>query len=555
MQTRGGAPDCLYLVQNVARLIYFSQYAMYSDYVARNAIKPQVRFHPSSPDAFNTLILTSPLPVTTMSSEAKTVSEVPVHLEEGFKAEHDSVDLTDQEKHVIEKALNRKFDVRILPCLFFLYFFSFMDRASIGNASIAGLNVDLKLHGQSYSIALALFFICYMVVDIPAGLVFKKIGPRAFLCISIFLFGMCTICLGFVKTASQLYAIRCLLGLCEGGLTPCISIYMGIFYAPTNIQRRLAVYYCAAPLSGAVGGLLASGLGKIDVGSYRGWPWIFFIEGAISMIVGVICFATLPNMPGQARFLTEEERQVARVRSGQISSAINTDHEREKFSWRTVKRGFFDYNAVLLAIISIGTYCNIYAYSLFSPSIIKGFGYSTIHSQLLSVPPYLFGTICLFASSFASDHFRIRGPFVIGPCCVEIVGWIIQLTCKSIGVRYFGLFLIAGSIFPVINATTSWLIANLQPHYVRATGISLAVASGTIGGIIATFTYTNVKPDVANGVELALTVMVIALTSLLMWLNQRENKLRARGERDYRLNQGLSAAQLGSRYPAYVLSL
>jgi MFS family permease len=490
-----------------------------------------------------------------MTPEVKVMSGVPIHIEEGAKVESDSAEVEDYGNLAVEKALNRKFDFRILPCLFFLYFFSFMDRASIGNASIAGLNVDLKLRGESYSVALALFFICYMIVDIPAGLVFKIIGPRPFLCISIFCFGLCTICLGFVKTASQLYAIRCLLGICEGGLTPCISIYMGMFYSPNNIQRRLAVFYCAAPLSGAVGGLLASGLGKINVGSYRAWPWIFFIEGAISMVVGIVCFCFLPNMPGQSRFLNESERQLARIRSGRISSTVDVNHEQEKFAWNAVRRGFQDWNTICLALVSIGTYCNIYAYSLFSPTIIKSFGYSTIQSQLLSVPPYVFGAICVFATSFASDHLRIRGPFVIGPCCVEVIGWIIQMTCKGNGVRYFGLFLIAGSVYPAINSTTSWLIGNLQPHYVRATGISLAVAMGTIGGIISTFTYANAKTDVANGVELAMTVLVIALTTFLMWKNHSENKLRARGGRDYRLNEGLSAAQLGSRHPAYVLSL
>ncbi|KAH0831819.1 putative transporter [Fonsecaea pedrosoi] len=490
-----------------------------------------------------------------MSSEAKTMAAVPLHIEEGVKLEFDIAEVNEQGKLATEKVLNRKFDFRILPCLFLLYFFSFMDRASIGNASIAGLNADLKLQGQSYSVALALFFICYLIVDLPAGLVFKIIGPRPFLCISIFLFGTCTICLGFVKTASQLYAVRCLLGLCEGGLTPCIAIYMGMFYPPDHLQRRLAVYYCAAPLSGAVGGLLASGLGKIQVGSYRHWPWIFFIEGAISMIVGVVCFFILPNMPGQSRFLTEEEREVARIRSGKISRTIDVNHEQEKFTWAAVKLGLLDWNTILLSTISIGTYCNIYAYSLFSPAIIKSFGYSTIQSQLLSVPPYIFGTICVFMTSIAADHVHIRGPFVLGPCCIEIIGWIIQMTCKGVAVRYFGLFLVAGSIYPIINSTTSWLIGNLQPHYVRATGMSFAVTLGTTGGIISTFTYANAKTNVANGVELAMTVMVVALSVLLMWLNHAENKLRARGGRDYRLNEGVSAAQLGSRHPDYVLSL
>ncbi|RFU24882.1 hypothetical protein B7463_g11452, partial [Scytalidium lignicola] len=455
----------------------------------------------------------------------------------------------------VERSLNRKFDFRILPCLFLIYFFSFMDRSSIGNASIAGLNADLKLEGKAFETALALFFVVYLIVDIPAGWVFKSIGPRYFLSLSIFCFGICTICLGFVTTASQLYAVRCLLGFCEGGLTPCLYLYIALFYKHTGIQKRMAWFYTAAPLSGAIGGLLASGLGKINVGRFKAWPWIFFIEGALTLLVRIFCFLRLPNFPSQTRGLTDAELQLARVRGGAIGNGINIDQEKEKFSWNKVRDGFLDWNTIILSLAAIGSYCNIYAYGLFSPTIIKTFGYSTIHSQLLSVAPYIFAILCVLFCGYLFDYLHLRGPFMIGACILQAVGWIINIAAKSNTATYFGCFLIAGGVFSGINLMASWLTENLQPHYVRATGISLSVTMGTCGGIIATFTYMDTGSNVGNWVQLGMCILSAICAGFLMWKNNAENKLRQRGGRDYRLHNASSPEQLGSRHPAFVLSL
>lgn len=455
----------------------------------------------------------------------------------------------------IDRSLDKKFDIRILPCLFLIYFFSFMDRSSIGNASIDGLNTELRLEGDAYSTALALFFVVYTIADLPAGWVFKFIGPRYFLSLSLFCFGICTVCLGFVTTASQLYAIRCLLGLCEGGLTPCLYLYIALFYKHKGIQKRMAWFYTAAPLSGAVGGLLASGLGKISVNQYRAWPWIFFVEGAITILVGIFCLLRLPNFPSQTRGLTDEEAQRAKHRSGIIGNGINVNQEEEKFSWTKVRYGFLDWNTVILSLSAIGSYCNVYAYSLFSPTIIKTFGYSTIHSQLLSAGPYAFSILCVLFCAYLSDHLHLRGPFLIGACALQAVGWVINIASTNTGAKYFGCFLVAGGVFSGINPTACWLTENLQPHYVRATGVSLSVAMGTCGGIIATFTYMDTGANVGNWIQLGMCIFTAICGGLLMWMNNAENKLRRNGGRDYRLCSTTCPEELGSRHPAFVLAL
>lgn len=455
------------------------------------------------------------------------------------------------------KRYNRKLDIRILPFMFLLFFFSFLDRSSIGNAAIAGLQQDVKLSGNQYNIALALFFVIYGVVEIPASWVFKWIGPKYYFSATIFCFGICTICLGLVKSSAQLYAIRCLLGFFEGGLTPCLWIYMAMYYRRFDIQSRVAAFYISAPLSSAFGGLIAAGAGQIRTSNYKGWPWIFFIEGATTVVVGIFCFLLMPNLPTQCKFLSDEERKVPSLQVDGRSNA-REDFESEKFSWRKIKQGLVDWNTVCLSLASTGLYANIYAFSLFSPSIIKGFGFSTINSQLISVPPYIAGCIAVLTTSFISDRVRLRAPFIIGCCISQAIGWVLQIACNSTGPRYFGLFLIAMGVYSGIPPLGAWLANNMSPYYPRASAISMSGLCGTAGGIITTFTFMTVNGNKNQGgaIQLALSLWVIACCCALMAINWKENKLRAAGGRDYRLHNGkIPEHELGSRHPRFIYTM
>ena len=471
-------------------------------------------------------------------------------------SEHSEFEENPQRDSPIDKSLNRKYDLHLLPILFLVYLFSFMDRASIGNASINGLAEDLNLQGNEYNTALALFFVVYMIVDVPAAWAFKLCGPATFIGVMILCFGICTTCLGFVKTAPQLYAVRCLLGFFEGGLTPCLFLYIGLFYRRFDTQRRVAYFYVSAPLSGAFGGLLASGLGQIKVNSYRNWPWIFFIEGAITICVGMVALTLLPNFPSSCKFLSAEEMAQARIRSGEDDVDSTRGLEKEKFSWEKTRHGLLDWNTFLLSLASIGTYCNVYAYSLFSPSIIKNFGYDTVHSQLLSVPPYILAVLTIFVTSSLSDRLKIRGPFMIGSCLLQLIGWTMQATCKSTGVRYFALYLTAAGVFSEIPPLSVWLCNNLHPHYARATGLSVSVAAGTTGGIIATFSFLSSNIHQGYYIQLGMSLWSASCAGILMWINSRENGIRMQGGRDAILaDPSVQEHELGSRHPSFKLSL
>jgi MFS family permease len=150
--------------------------------------------------------------------------------------------------------------------------------------------------------------------------------------------GVVGTCMGFVTNFAGLIVCRMILGACEGGMFGGIILYLSMFYPRHKLMFRLGIFYCAAPLSGAFGGLLATGLAEIEYHGYNKWPWIFFIEGAITICVGAVAFFFLPDTPGSAKFLTEEEQwqTVHRLRDDLGGSTAHADVEHERFNWSEV---------------------------------------------------------------------------------------------------------------------------------------------------------------------------------------------------------------------------
>lgn len=166
-------------------------------------------------------------------------------------------------------------------------FFGSLDRANIGNASIAGLSKDLKLKNTQFNTALLVFYIPYILVDIPSNLLIKHFQAGYYLpALVIIWVSLCVVngcsrfdswaqgfvctCTGFVKTYGGLIACRVVLGACEGGLVGGILVYLALFYRRQQLLTRIGLFACAAPLAIAFGGLLATGLSKLSHGGYNG---------------------------------------------------------------------------------------------------------------------------------------------------------------------------------------------------------------------------------------------------------------------------------------------
>ncbi|KAF2490354.1 MFS general substrate transporter [Lophium mytilinum] len=455
----------------------------------------------------------------------------------------------------LDKRITRKFDKHLVPWLFGFWLFAFIDRSNIGNARIDGLADELHLDANKFNIALAVFYVPYVCYDVPSNLVLKYFRAGYYLPFLVTAWGLVSMCIGFVKSYSGLLVARFFLGLCEAGLLGGMIVYLSMFYRRHQLLYRITLFYCAAPLSGAFGGLLATGLGEINSGSYKGWPFIFFVEGAITVAYGITSFFFLPHTPSDVKFLTEEEYEgaLARMRSDAHGSAPAADVADEKFDWYWVRRAIFNWNTVFLSLNFFAIITPIYSFSLFLPTIIKGLGFTKVKAQLLTVPPNFCSFIAVLLTGYCSDKLRVRGPLAIGLASLAIVGYIMLIASPHPHTRYGGTFFVAVGVFPCSPLVMGWLSNNLAPHYVRATGTGTQIMIGNMAAFIATFTYLQEDAPryyTGHAINIGMLAFSIILSTSNILYCKWENKKRETGQRDSRLTEG-DEGKLGYRHPHF----
>lgn len=166
------------------------------------------------------------------------------------------------------------------------------------------MEVDLKMEGYDYNMIVSVFYISYIIFEIPANLLCKIMGPGWFLPGTTLVFGIVSLGTAFVDTIPQISGVRFLLGIFEAGMLPGIAYYLSRWYRRAELAFRLSLYMVMAPLAGAFGGLLASAILTLDhFGSLHSWRMIFAIEGIITIGLALIGFLTLTDRPETARWL------------------------------------------------------------------------------------------------------------------------------------------------------------------------------------------------------------------------------------------------------------
>ncbi|KAK0719046.1 major facilitator superfamily domain-containing protein [Apiosordaria backusii] len=508
----------------------------------------------------------------------KTESALPT--EDAVHTEKALGTLPHEENPHLDKVLNRKFDLHILPWLFGIWLFSFIDRSNIGNARLAGLPEDLGIAGvgTQFNLALLVFYIPYILVDVPSNLLLKKFRAGVYLPSLITAWGLVCLCIGFVKSYAGLIVCRLLLGLFEGGILGGVIIYLAMFYKRHEMLYRSGLFYCAAPLSGAFGGLLAGALGNIEVGGYKRWPWIFFgrslvcehletstnismmtVEGAATVVFGIVCFFFMPDTPAASRFLTDEERDWALKRmmiDASGSTALETVDE-ERFDWYWVWMAIKSPQMWFCAGVWFFLLVPLYSFSLFLPSIVSGMGYTSTTAQLFTVPPNMAGFVVVILTAHFSDKVRNRGGFIAAGTVVGIAGYVMLLVSDQNAVKYAGTFLIAMGVFQASPMLMGWVANNLASHYVRAVGVGIVISIANCSAFIGTFIYLQrdaPKYALGHSISLGALVITLFLTGLQVSYLSWENGKRDKGERDVRLVEG-NVHRLGHRHPAFRYTL
>ncbi len=192
--------------------------------------------------------------------------------------------------------------MHIIPFVAILYLLAFLDRVNISNARAFGLEKDLGMEGGlQYNTALTIFFVPYVLCEIPSNIMVKRFSPRVWLSVCCIGFGLVTALQGLVQSYGGLLATRFFLGVFESAMFPACFYIIGAWYRRYEAQKRFSLFFSSTSLAGAFGGLLASAIGKMDyLRGYRGWRWIFILEGCFTVGVGLVFLFTFPSFPEQA---------------------------------------------------------------------------------------------------------------------------------------------------------------------------------------------------------------------------------------------------------------
>lgn len=221
-----------------------------------------------------------------------------------------------------ERRLVRKFDVRILPTLAFMYLCNALDKGNLGNAKTAGLEKTLKMKDNEYNLALSIFFIPYVLTAPFLAMAGKKYGPSRVLPLMMMTFGFMTLMTVAAFNFAGLMALRWFLGMAESAFFPLVIYYQTTFYRRGELARRLAIFYAASNIANAFSGLLAFGVFQIQGTPLAEWRYLFIIEGSVTMLFAVFAYWYLPFSAATARFLTEEEKKLAFWRIQMDSSSV-----------------------------------------------------------------------------------------------------------------------------------------------------------------------------------------------------------------------------------------
>jgi ACS family phthalate transporter-like MFS transporter len=353
------------------------------------------------------------------------------------------------------EATYRKITLRLMSFLFVCWVLNYLDRVNVSFAQLQ-LKQDLGLSDTAYGLGVSLFFIGYILLEVPSTLLLKRIGARKTVTRIMLLWGGISTAMAFMTAPWQFYLARTLLGAAEAGFWPGIILYLTYWYPSKRRARITSRFLLAIAAAGIIGGPLSGYILQnfANVWGYRAWQWLFFLEGLPAIIAGVVAFFYLTDRPGDAKWLNESQKQI-------IADAIEADH-RDKPSDASSRllAALCDPRVYILAagwatVPLCGTILNYW-----TPTIIKQAGINNVlHIGLLSALPYIVGAIGMLMIARSSDLMLERRWHFIATTTAGAAGaamltvlthnWPAAIACLSlVSISYFAAAAIIWSIPP-----------------------------------------------------------------------------------------------------------
>jgi ACS family tartrate transporter-like MFS transporter len=389
------------------------------------------------------------------------------------------------------KELYRKISLRLIPFMMLLYLVAFLDRVNVGFAALT-MNKDVGLSPYIYGWGAGIFFFGYFIFEVPSNVILEKVGARLWIARIMITWGLVSTAMAFIQGPTSFFVLRFLLGVAEAGFLPGMILYLTYWFPAAHRARIVGLFMAAVPLASAIGAPVSGLLvGIDDVLGFKGWQWLFILEGIPSCVLGLAVLGLLPDGPARATWLTPQERATIQA---ELDKDRTLDSDRTHHAlWPAL----VDRRVTLLGLIYFGIVIGLYGIGLWLPQIIKAMGFSNAQVGFITAIPY---AVSAGAMILWGRHSDVRGERI----------WHVALPAAASAVGF------AGSVYldlPVIalcclGVATVGIYATLGPFwampsmFLRGTaaagGIALINSVGNLGGFAGPYLVGWIKDSTGS---------------------------------------------------------
>jgi MFS transporter, ACS family, tartrate transporter len=424
---------------------------------------------------------------------------------------------------VMSAGVIRKVAIRLIPFLAVAYFLNYIDRTNIAIAKLT-MSEDLGLSEMAYGLASGLFFVGYVLVEVPSNLALNRLGARRWIARIMVSWGLVATLMAFIPNAATLHISRVLLGIAEAGFFPGIMLYL-TFWFPRQVRVRLiGLFMIALPVSQALGSLASSAILQYMDGLFglAGWRVMFLLEGLPTILLGVVAFFLLTDRPRQALWLTEAERNwLDATMTAEQESTSAVGHV-------SVRQSFKDARVWALGIVYFGVGYGLFALSFFLPTIVAGFAktfntkFSIFETGMIVSVPFAIGAVAMVLWARRSDRKNERVWHVALPMILAAVSIPVALYMNSPMAAMAVITLTAVGVFSTLPVFW-YLPSSFLTGSAAAAGIALVNTLGATSGFAAPYV-TGWLLDLTGSPRAGLWVvgvLMLLAATLLLAMRQR----------------------------------
>jgi len=408
----------------------------------------------------------------------------------------------------------------LLPFLFLLYVIAYLDRVNVSFAA-AGVSKDLGLNSASYGLAAGIFFLGYVLFEIPSNLILDRVGARRWIGRILLTWGVIAALMAFMTTAAQFNGLRLLLGVAEAGFFPGIILYLSQWVPEGQRARTLAGFMLAIPVAGLLGGPVSAALLSMHgLLGLAGWRWLFLLEALPAIVLAFAVWRWLPNRPQQARWLRPDEADALE----QVLAQERNQRQASSDHVQGLAALWGDRRLWLLSVLYLGIATSFYGFSFWIPRFVGDAlaqqSPSPALVNLLSAIPYGLAVVVMLLVGRAADRHSDKRLFVVIP---------LALAALSLGLS----IAVSGPLrLVLISIATASAFSSLGPAWAiplqflggqaAAGGIAAINSFGNIGGFLAPFVMGRLmlRPQ-GDSLALASLAGVLLVSSLLALLVRR----------------------------------